>query len=62
MKSVFFIFLLIAEIGVALHTNAHAQTRLSDYVDPFVGATTQGYEAGKTFPGAASPFGLVQVS
>jgi predicted alpha-1,2-mannosidase len=36
--------------------------RLSDYVDPFVGATTLGNEAGKTIPGATSPFGLVQVS
>jgi len=39
-----------------------AEKRLSDYVNPFVGATTVGDEAGKTFPGAASPFGLVQVS
>jgi predicted alpha-1,2-mannosidase len=38
------------------------QQHFSDYVDPFIGATTVGYEAGKTFPGAASPFGMVQVS
>jgi predicted alpha-1,2-mannosidase len=38
------------------------QERLSDFVDPFIGATTAGYEAGKTFPGAASPFGMVQLS
>jgi predicted alpha-1,2-mannosidase len=35
---------------------------LSDFVDPFIGATTVGFEAGKTFPGAATPFGMVQVS
>ncbi|MDR1594995.1 MAG: GH92 family glycosyl hydrolase [Prevotellaceae bacterium] len=38
------------------------QERISDYVDPFIGATTVGYEAGKTFPGAASPFGMVQLN
>ncbi|MDR1339508.1 MAG: GH92 family glycosyl hydrolase [Prevotellaceae bacterium] len=38
------------------------QERISDLVDPFIGATTMGYEAGKTFPGAASPFGMVQLS
>ncbi|GAB6394083.1 MAG: alpha-1,2-mannosidase/glycoside hydrolase family 92 protein [Bacteroidales bacterium] len=44
--------------------------RLSDYVDPFIGATTGEFTVGsktylglgKTFPGAASPFGLVQLS
>lgn len=38
------------------------QQHLSDLVDPFIGATTVGFEAGKTFPGAASPFGMLQVS
>ncbi|MDR2041273.1 MAG: GH92 family glycosyl hydrolase [Tannerella sp.] len=41
---------------------AAGQKHVSDYVDPFIGATTVGYEAGKTFPGAATPFGMVQVS
>jgi predicted alpha-1,2-mannosidase len=41
---------------------AAKQQHISDYVDPFIGATTVGFEAGKTFPGAASPFGMVQVS
>ncbi|MDR3268707.1 MAG: GH92 family glycosyl hydrolase [Tannerella sp.] len=41
---------------------------LSDYADPFIGASTNVSDAGahhglgKTFPGAASPFGMVQVS
>ena len=40
----------------------------ADYVDPFIGASTSIAEAGvyhglgKTFPGAATPWGLVQVS
>ncbi|KAA6302298.1 MAG: hypothetical protein EZS26_001411 [Candidatus Ordinivivax streblomastigis] len=37
-----------------------AQT-LADYVNPFIGATTEN-GLGKTFPGAATPFGMTQVS
>ena len=39
-----------------------------DYVNPFIGAVTYGEQTqdihgfGKTFPGAATPFGLVQLS
>ena len=42
--------------------------RISDYVDPFIGASTNiraagaSHGLGKTFPGAASPFGMVQAS
>src|ERR1044071_890652 len=42
--------------------------RLSSYVNPFIGASTSIARGenlaglGKTFPGAATPFGLVQVS
>ena len=42
--------------------------RPSDYVNPFIGASTSMVAAkssgglGKTFPGAATPFGMVQVS
>jgi predicted alpha-1,2-mannosidase len=32
------------------------------YVDPMIGATTTGDAAGKTFPGVATPFGMVQLS
>ena len=39
---------------------------LCDYVNPFIGATTYGGPdaagLGKTFPGAATPFGMVQLS
>ena len=39
----------------------------ADYVNPFIGASTNAERShgdgfGKTFPGAATPFGLVQVS
>ncbi|MDR2025992.1 MAG: GH92 family glycosyl hydrolase [Prevotellaceae bacterium] len=53
-------FLCLSAYGCG--RQALPQQHFSDYVDPFIGATTVGYEAGKTFPGAASPFGMVQVS
>lgn len=45
-----------------------AAVRLSDYVNPFIGASTNTEAAGayhglgKTFPGATTPFGMVQLS
>jgi predicted alpha-1,2-mannosidase len=47
---------------------ASAQKQPADYVNPFIGASTSTGKAGtyhglgKTFPGAATPFGMVQVS
>lgn len=42
------------------------EKNLVDYVDPMIGAITLsgygGHGLGKTFPGAASPFGMVQLS
>jgi predicted alpha-1,2-mannosidase len=44
------------------------QTDITDYVNPFIGASTSqeaarsGHGLGKTFPGATTPFGLVQLS
>jgi predicted alpha-1,2-mannosidase len=53
----------------AMQLAAHAQTNNpAQYVNPFIGASTSVGDAGiyhglgKTFPGAATPFGLVQVS
>ena len=45
-----------------------AQSNYADYVNPFIGASTSQGKAGiyhglgKTFPGAATPFGAVQIS
>jgi putative alpha-1,2-mannosidase len=46
-----------------------AQNKLpADYVNPFIGAINStkkagsGHGLGKTFPGAATPFGMVQLS
>jgi putative alpha-1,2-mannosidase len=45
----------------------HAQN-LASYVNPFIGASTSTADAGtyhglgKTFPGATTPYGMVQVS
>ncbi len=48
---------------------AHAQLKTAaDYVNPFIGASTSADKAGiyhglgKTFPGATTPYGMVQVS
>ncbi|MDR3252710.1 MAG: GH92 family glycosyl hydrolase [Tannerella sp.] len=44
------------------------ESHISDYVNPFIGASTSSVLArashglGKTFPGAATPFGMTQVS
>src|SRR5690242_477999 len=35
---------------------------LVDYINPMIGAGSGGGIHGKTFPGAATPFGLVQLS
>ena len=55
--------------GPAAPSDPAARTRQpADYVNPFIGASTSAAAAGvshglgKTFPGAATPFGLVQVS
>jgi predicted alpha-1,2-mannosidase len=52
------IFLLCSSVAQGM--------RLSDYVNPFIGASTNTSHSyhglGKTFPGAATPFGMTQVS
>lgn len=61
LKRVLFLFIL-------LYTTAAGAQSPADYVNPFIGASTNTGKAraahglGKTFPGAATPFGLVQVS
>lgn len=63
MRRAFLIVLLAACV-----TAVNAQKTPADYVNPFIGASTNVEKAGashglgKTFPGAAVPFGLVQVS
>ncbi|KAA6350127.1 hypothetical protein EZS27_002490 [termite gut metagenome] len=65
MKSYFILFFCV--LWFACSQKLVGQ-HLSDYVDPFIGASTNvalaGDNAGlgKTFPGAASPFGMVQLS
>ncbi len=60
----FTFFLLICFAG-----NVSAQTKHpADYINPFIGASTSAGKAGiyhglgKTFPGATTPYGMVQVS
>jgi predicted alpha-1,2-mannosidase len=64
-KTFFFTFIAVAFLNV---TTSQAQKRPVDYVNPFIGASTNTKDAnnfaglGKTFPGADTPFGMVQVS
>src|ERR1051325_2611964 len=60
--TIFSVFLIFVKI-------VYAQSKgPADYVNPFIGASTSAAKAGdaaglgKTFPGAATPFGMVQVS
>jgi len=51
---------------IAVNTLCHGAKKLTDYVNPFIGASTNTASSyhglGKTFPGAATPFGMTQVS
>lgn len=52
----------VALIGLTLFPSSQAQS-LVDSINPIIGASTSAeYGEGKTFPGAATPFGLVQLS
>lgn len=60
--------LLGTACSVPARTGDTGTEHVSDYVNPFIGASTNIKAAGafhglgKTFPGAATPFGMVQVS
>lgn len=62
--------LSLALVGTACSgpTRTIEEVHFSDYVNPFIGASTNTEAAGayhglgKTFPGATTPFGMVQVS
>jgi len=62
------IYLIIVFAVLTLVAVCQPGRRLSSYVNPFIGASTSVAKGenlaglGKTFPGAATPFGLVQVS
>ncbi len=67
LSPIFLIAILLC-ISLTVHSETPNEKRLSDYVNPFIGATTNQEAAGsyhglgKTFPGATAPFGMVQVS
>ncbi|MDR1456234.1 MAG: GH92 family glycosyl hydrolase [Tannerella sp.] len=68
MNKTMILFLLCILMSACGNRQAVRQEPVSDFVDPFIGASTNIHAAGashglgKTFPGAASPFGMVQVS
>ncbi len=50
-------------LGLLITTTGHAAEPLMNSINPMIGASTSAqYGEGKTFPGAATPFGLVQLS
>ena len=60
---------IVISIAIIVATSpSYAQKKYCDYVNPFIGASTNVHLAGafhglgKTFPGATTPYGLVQVS
>lgn len=71
MRHITFCTVLLATAGRLLacgQPEASGTKRLSDYVNPFIGASTSISEAGashglgKTIPGSTTPFGMVQLS
>lgn len=62
MRRISWANVLAAAVAVGVSVTA-AETSLVDAVNPLIGASTSlEYGEGKTFPGAATPFGLVQLS
>jgi putative alpha-1,2-mannosidase len=59
-------FSLLSALVIGSLTSATARAQgpkqLVDFINPLVGAASSGGIYGKTFPGAATPFGLVQLS
>src|ERR1700761_9865539 len=60
--------IFIAILGLIHHLSAQTPKSPADYVNPFIGASTSAAAAGiyhglgKTFPGATTPFGMVQLN
>ncbi len=62
-------FLIILLFGVLIHfdsscqniKNAGIESKAIDYVDPLIGSVAKTKYYGRTFPGACTPFGLIQV-
>lgn len=70
-RNIFKLFLACLIFGSASCSETHRSTHSllpAEYVNPFIGASTSTSAAGayhglgKTFPGATTPYGMVQVS
>ena len=63
MKSIYCKILILVILVGTLSCNRQQENDLSKYVDPFIGTSGNKLEGhGNTFPGAAYPFGMVQLS
>ena len=62
------LFPIVAVIALVCSCSSGPERDLASYVNPFIGASTNtdvagvAHGLGKTFPGATTPFGMVQVS
>jgi predicted alpha-1,2-mannosidase len=69
MKTLYYLLLIIeiTQSGCKVDTSDNEKSK-ADYINPMIGAATYGANTtdihgyGKTFPGVATPFGLVQLS
>ena len=52
------LLLLLCFIGLLTSCQREKETRVTDFVDPFIGTAGQGH----CFPGATVPFGGIQLS
>ena len=69
MAIIFFRIFILLLVSISFSScNKNTEKLPADYINPFIGASTSMEEGrslhglGKTFPGAATPFGLVQLS
>ena len=58
MKTIFFLLSLVFILSFGSCSNKEKEPKITEYVNPFIGTA----EHGHCFPGAAVPFGAIQLS
>lgn len=61
-KGLLIVMLLLPLLMEGCSKEKNTEIEAVDYVDPFIGSVAKSKYYGRTFPGAAMPFGLVQLS
>ena len=58
-KTIIYLGIIIALLSISIHANAQkSEVTLGQYVDPMIGTSGHSH----TFPGATTPFGMIQLS